>query len=182
MFIDGFVPPSTNVAPMFPCYENTTEWDDFGEVINPDDYVIKDEDMDHPAMHVSSHFQAALVFDNIVIRFSWSIHGLCNGSFLAYCEGTGLLDIFIYLLFFSFINYSFLPFNSSSLEKNSLLILLFSCQVGGDMDGKIDEAAASLLFDTKPSKVISDERTVSCSICSLSRISISTNFKAVINI
>ncbi|XP_028790004.1 cleavage and polyadenylation specificity factor subunit 2-like [Neltuma alba] len=83
VFIDGFVPPSTNVAPMFPCYENTTEWDDFGEVINPDDYVINDEDMDHTAMHV-----------------------------------------------------------------------------GGDMDGKLDDAAASLLFDTKPSKVISDERTV----------------------
>lgn len=32
------------------------------------------------------------------------------------------------------------------------------------MDGKLDEGAASLLFDTKPSKVISEERTVSCSI------------------
>ncbi|KAL5170310.1 Cleavage and polyadenylation specificity factor subunit 2 [Glycine soja] len=38
IFIDGFVPPSTSVAPIFPCYENTSEWDDFGEVINPDDY------------------------------------------------------------------------------------------------------------------------------------------------
>ncbi|KAI9086113.1 hypothetical protein K1719_031946 [Acacia pycnantha] len=83
VFIDGFVPPSTSIAPMFPCYENTMEWDDFGEVINPDDYVINDEDMDHTAMHV-----------------------------------------------------------------------------GGDMDGKLDEAAASLLLDTKPSKVISEERTV----------------------
>ncbi|KAL5142373.1 Cleavage and polyadenylation specificity factor subunit 2 [Glycine soja] len=51
IFIDGFVPPSTSVAPIFPCYENTSEWDDFGEVINPDDYVIKDEDMDQTAMH-----------------------------------------------------------------------------------------------------------------------------------
>lgn len=49
IFIDGFVPPSTSVAPMFPCYENTSEWDDFGEVINPDDYVIKEEDMDQTA-------------------------------------------------------------------------------------------------------------------------------------
>ncbi|KAH1225905.1 Cleavage and polyadenylation specificity factor subunit 2 [Glycine max] len=46
IFVDGFVPPSTSVAPIFPCYENTSEWDDFGEVINPDDYVIRDEDMD----------------------------------------------------------------------------------------------------------------------------------------
>lgn len=53
IFIDGFVPPSTSVAPMFPFYENTTEWDDFGEVINPDDYVTKDDDMDQAAMHVS---------------------------------------------------------------------------------------------------------------------------------
>ncbi|KAG4994916.1 hypothetical protein JHK84_031887 [Glycine max] len=51
IFIDGFVPPSTSVAPIFPCYENTSEWDDFGEVINPDDYVIRDEDMDQTAMH-----------------------------------------------------------------------------------------------------------------------------------
>ncbi|XP_057446178.1 cleavage and polyadenylation specificity factor subunit 2 [Lotus japonicus] len=83
IFVDGFVPPSTSVAPMFPCYENTSEWDDFGEVINPDDYVIKDEDMDQTAMHV-----------------------------------------------------------------------------GGDINGKLDEGAASLILDTKPSKVISDERTV----------------------
>ncbi|GKV31150.1 hypothetical protein SLEP1_g39882 [Rubroshorea leprosula] len=83
ILIDGFVPPSTSVAPMFPFYENTSEWDDFGEVINPDDYVIKDEDMDQGAMHV-----------------------------------------------------------------------------GGDMDGKFDEGAASLMLDTTPSKVISSELTV----------------------
>ena len=53
ILIDGFVPPSTGVAPMFPFYENTSEWDDFGEVINPEDYVIKDEDMDQAAMQVS---------------------------------------------------------------------------------------------------------------------------------
>ncbi|KAF1897485.1 hypothetical protein Lal_00035191 [Lupinus albus] len=82
IFIDGFVPPSSSVAPMFPCYENTSEWDDFGEVINPDDYVIKDEDMDQAAMHV------------------------------------------------------------------------------GDINGKLDEGTASLILDTKPSKVVSDERTV----------------------
>lgn len=52
ILIDGFVPPSTSIAPMFPFYENTSAWDDFGEVINPDDYVIKDEDMDQSAMHV----------------------------------------------------------------------------------------------------------------------------------
>lgn len=37
---------------MFPCYENTSAWDDFGEVVNPDDYVIKDEDMDQATIHV----------------------------------------------------------------------------------------------------------------------------------
>ncbi|XP_037491492.1 cleavage and polyadenylation specificity factor subunit 2 isoform X2 [Jatropha curcas] len=89
ILIDGFVPPSTSVAPMFPFYENTTEWDDFGEVINPDDYVIKDDDMDQAAM-----------------------------------------------------------------------------QVGGDIDGKLDEGAASLILDTKPSKVVSNELTVQVK-CSL---------------
>lgn len=53
VLIDGFVPPSS-VAPMFPFYDDTSEWDDFGEVINPDDYVIKDEDMDMGSMAVSS--------------------------------------------------------------------------------------------------------------------------------
>ncbi|KAF3432974.1 hypothetical protein FNV43_RR24076 [Rhamnella rubrinervis] len=83
ILIDGFVPPSTSVAPMFPFYENASEWDDFGEVINPDDYVIKDEDMDQGAMNV-----------------------------------------------------------------------------GGDLEGKLDENSASLILDTKPSKVVSNELTV----------------------
>lgn len=83
ILIDGFVPPSTSVAPMFPFYENTFEWDDFGEVINPDDYVIKDEDMDRTGVHV-----------------------------------------------------------------------------GGDIDGKFDDGSASLILDTKPSKVVSNELTV----------------------
>ncbi|KAM5557357.1 cleavage and polyadenylation specificity factor subunit 2 [Rosa sericea] len=83
ILIDGFTPPSTSVAPMFPFYENNSEWDDFGEVINPDDYVIKDEDMNQGAM-----------------------------------------------------------------------------LVGGDMDGKIDEASASLILDSRPSKVVSSELTV----------------------
>ncbi|KAF2550987.1 hypothetical protein F2Q68_00036818 [Brassica cretica] len=52
ILIDGFVPPSSSVAPMFPFYDNTADWDEYGEVINPDDYVIKDEDMDRGAMHV----------------------------------------------------------------------------------------------------------------------------------
>ncbi|XP_050206694.1 cleavage and polyadenylation specificity factor subunit 2 [Mercurialis annua] len=83
VLIDGFVSPSASVAPMFPFYKNTTEWDDFGEVINPDDYVIKDNDMDQSAMHI-----------------------------------------------------------------------------GGDIDGKFDEGSASLILDTKPSKVVSNELTV----------------------
>lgn len=82
ILIDGFVPPSTSVAPMFPFYENNSEWDDFGEVINPDDYIIKDEDMDQAAMHI------------------------------------------------------------------------------GVDDGKLDEGSASLILDTKPSKVVSNELTV----------------------
>ncbi|KAF5748319.1 cleavage and polyadenylation specificity factor subunit 2 isoform X1 [Tripterygium wilfordii] len=89
ILIDGFVPPPTSVAPMFPFYENVSDWDDFGEVINPDDYVIKEEDMDQSAM-----------------------------------------------------------------------------TIGGDMDGKLDEGSASLILDTKPSKVVSSELTVQVK-CSL---------------
>lgn len=40
---------------MFPFYENSSEWDDFGEVINPDDYVIKEDDMDLASVQVRYH-------------------------------------------------------------------------------------------------------------------------------
>ncbi|KAK9665499.1 hypothetical protein RND81_14G115600 [Saponaria officinalis] len=50
VLIDGFVSPSTSVAPMFPFYENSAAWDDFGEVIDPDDYVIKEENMEQSFM------------------------------------------------------------------------------------------------------------------------------------
>ncbi|KAJ3693032.1 hypothetical protein LUZ60_012127 [Juncus effusus] len=45
ILIDGFTPQSNTVAPMFPFFDNSADWDDFGEVINPDDYVIKDQDL-----------------------------------------------------------------------------------------------------------------------------------------
>lgn len=89
VLIDGFVPPSTSVAPMFPFFDNSSEWDDFGEVINPDDYVIKDEDMEHSRMPLD-----------------------------------------------------------------------------GDINGKLDEGSASLIFDNTPSKVVSTELTVQVK-CSL---------------
>lgn len=46
VFIDGFVSSSTSVAPMFPFFETSAAWSDFGEVINPDDYMIKEENME----------------------------------------------------------------------------------------------------------------------------------------
>lgn len=60
IFIDGFIPPSTSVAPMFPFYENSSEWDDFGEVINPDDYVIAEEDMVQASMHFGGDLDGKL--------------------------------------------------------------------------------------------------------------------------
>ncbi|KAI5652803.1 hypothetical protein M9H77_29990 [Catharanthus roseus] len=89
VLIDGFVPPPSSVAPMFPFYDNSPDWDDFGEVINPDDYVIKDVDMDRSLMPLD-----------------------------------------------------------------------------GDINGKLDEGSASLILDTKPSKVVSTELTVQVK-CSL---------------
>lgn len=66
ILIDGFVPPPNSVAPMFPFFENTAEWDDFGEVINPDDYTMKQEEMDSTLMLVSllTHPLCILIFDN----------------------------------------------------------------------------------------------------------------------
>jgi cleavage and polyadenylation specificity factor subunit 2 len=54
ILIDGFVPPASSVAPMFPFCENTAHWDDFGEVINPDDYMMKQDGVDNNLMLVSS--------------------------------------------------------------------------------------------------------------------------------
>ncbi|CAL4981339.1 unnamed protein product [Urochloa decumbens] len=39
----GFVPPPTSVAPRFLLFENTAEWDDFGEIINPDEMMKRGE-------------------------------------------------------------------------------------------------------------------------------------------
>ncbi|RWV98055.1 hypothetical protein BHE74_00029168 [Ensete ventricosum] len=50
IFIDGFIPPASSVAPMFPFFETKAEWDDYGEVINPDDYIMKEEDQDQVLM------------------------------------------------------------------------------------------------------------------------------------
>ncbi|KAI3939514.1 hypothetical protein MKW92_034065 [Papaver armeniacum] len=89
IFIDGFVPSSTSVAPMFPFMKTLLNGMIFGEIINPDDYVIKEEDMDLMSMHV-----------------------------------------------------------------------------GGDLDGKLDEVAANLILDSRPSKIVSNELTVQVK-CSL---------------
>ncbi|MCO5581435.1 hypothetical protein L7F22_035319 [Adiantum nelumboides] len=45
IFIDGFAPSPASVAPMFPLHENSREWDEYGEVINPEDFVKKEDDM-----------------------------------------------------------------------------------------------------------------------------------------
>lgn len=60
VLIDGFVTPPSSVAPMFPFYDNTSEWDDFGEVINPDDFVVKDDNMEQSSMHVDGDFNGKL--------------------------------------------------------------------------------------------------------------------------
>jgi cleavage and polyadenylation specificity factor subunit 2 len=78
ILIDGFVPPSSSVAPMFPFFENTSEWDDFGEVINPEDYLMKQEEMDNTLMPVSllMYFFSFFYNRNPVARwfnFAWSI-------------------------------------------------------------------------------------------------------------
>ena len=46
---------------MFPFYENTFEWDDFGEVINPDDYMRNDEDVDQASMQVIFVYYACIL-------------------------------------------------------------------------------------------------------------------------
>lgn len=45
VLIDGFSAPTNTAAPVFPYHENTSEWDEYGELINPDDYVIREAEL-----------------------------------------------------------------------------------------------------------------------------------------
>ncbi|KAL3524286.1 hypothetical protein ACH5RR_017120 [Cinchona calisaya] len=69
VLIDGFIPPSTSVAPMFPFYDYASEWDDFGEVINPDDYIVKDENIDQTLMAVNGDINGKLDEGSINLVF-----------------------------------------------------------------------------------------------------------------
>eukprot|EP00897_Mesotaenium_endlicherianum_P003275 jgi/Mesen1/2976/ME000176S02016 len=44
ILVEGFVPSATSAAPMFPFDESVPMSDEYGEVINPDDYIIKEDD------------------------------------------------------------------------------------------------------------------------------------------
>ncbi|CAK9160932.1 unnamed protein product [Ilex paraguariensis] len=92
ILIDGFVPPLSSVAPMFPFFENSSEWDDFGEVINPDDYVIKEEDMDQTSTRVDGdpdgkldEGSASLILDETpskVVSSELTVHVKCSLVFM----------------------------------------------------------------------------------------------------
>ncbi|KAL8141831.1 hypothetical protein V2J09_014863 [Rumex salicifolius] len=97
VLIDGFVPPSSSVAPMFPFYDHSAVWDDFGEVINPDDYVIKEENMDQPFMQDGDlgrldEATASLILDSTpskVVSTELTVQVKC---FLVYMDFEGRSD------------------------------------------------------------------------------------------
>ncbi|PIN22268.1 hypothetical protein CDL12_05024 [Handroanthus impetiginosus] len=99
VLIDGFVPPPSSVGPMFPFYDNSSEWDDFGEVINPDDFVIKDEDMDQASTLVDGDLNgkldegsASLILDTTpskVVSSEQTVHVKCS---LIYMDFEGRSD------------------------------------------------------------------------------------------
>lgn len=54
VFTDGFTVSPTSVSSMFPFHDNTHEWDEYGEVINPDDFAMEEDDMmDMSLTHIS---------------------------------------------------------------------------------------------------------------------------------
>lgn len=75
-----------------------------------------------------------------------------------------------------FLGLKFVVINSSQLNELEFYALCHlhcewianllepNLQAGGDVDGKLDETAANLILDMKPSKVVSNELTVSCSL------------------
>ena len=53
VFMDGFKSSPSSVAPMFPFHDNAHDWDEYGEVINPDDFIMQEDDsMDISLAHV----------------------------------------------------------------------------------------------------------------------------------
>ncbi|XP_019158080.1 PREDICTED: cleavage and polyadenylation specificity factor subunit 2-like isoform X1 [Ipomoea nil] len=99
VLIDGFVLPSSSVAPMFPCYVKSSDWDDFGEVINPDDYVIQEEHMELSLMPVDGDLHgkldegsASLIFDTTpskVVSSELTVQVKCS---LVYMDFEGRSD------------------------------------------------------------------------------------------
>ncbi|CAH1440232.1 unnamed protein product [Lactuca virosa] len=88
---------------VFPFYDDTSEWDDFGEVINPHDYVIKDEDMDMgsmaallaslmldttPSKVVSSEVTVQVKYCLVYMDFEGRSDGRSMKSILETCFGT----------------------------------------------------------------------------------------------
>ena len=45
ILIEGFTVSDKTAAPMFPLYENPSDWDEYGEVINPEDYSVKEAEL-----------------------------------------------------------------------------------------------------------------------------------------
>eukprot|EP00249_Psilotum_nudum_P015759 c25506_g1_i1 orf=216-2441(+) len=44
VFMDGFKSAGTGIAPMFPFQEYSNEWDEYGEIINADEFVMREEE------------------------------------------------------------------------------------------------------------------------------------------
>lgn len=58
---------------MFPLYENPSDWDEYGEVINPEDYRVEDtEMMDYQSsqqVYFKSLLQQTLIYSRIRLLY-----------------------------------------------------------------------------------------------------------------
>nr|GMD95802.1 cleavage and polyadenylation specificity factor subunit 2 [Ipomoea batatas] len=84
---------------MFPCYVKSSDWDDFGEVINPDDYVIQEEHTELSLIPVDGDLHgkldegsASLIFDTTpskVVSSELTVQVKCS---LVYMDFEGRSD------------------------------------------------------------------------------------------
>lgn len=72
---------------MFPFYDYSSEWDDFGEVINPDDYVIKDVNIDQMLMPVS-----ILQNHSVLLLFRHDLFDASSHAMISLVTTTFVLD------------------------------------------------------------------------------------------
>lgn len=135
---------------MFPSFENSAAWDDFGEVINPDDYMIKEDNMELSFLQVGflnkktgNRIYCCIVFvssTTICKPQCWSEYFWDIVAFFPELRSSPSLEILLSLT----LNELFLGF------PNNLLFHFKEIQIFHDTEGRILLSLPWLLLSCLP--------------------------------